>query len=96
MAPVQKKQLNPMYLRKIMVCIVNTFSYNRGTPGGALYLGNIGSPKDRCVSDTCEKKIADDFFGFSIKTCGNPWGNVVGVFPEDQRSKYSKTNDSGS
>ena len=26
---------------------------------------------------------------------GNPWGDVVGVFPEDQRSKYSKTNDSG-
>ena len=47
-----------MYLRKIMVCNVITFSYNRGTPGGALYLGNIGSPKDRCVSDTC------DFFFF--------------------------------
>ena len=45
-----------MYLRKITVCNVNTFSYNRGTPGGALYLGNIGSPKDRCVSDTCEEK----------------------------------------
>ena len=41
-----------------MVCNVTTFSYNRGTPGGALYLGNIGSPKDRCVSDTC------DFFFF--------------------------------
>ena len=50
-----------MYLRKIMVCNVTTFSYNRGTPGGALYLGNIGSPKDRCVSDTCEKKIPEDF-----------------------------------
>ena len=47
-----------MYLRKIMVCNVTTFSYNRGTPRGALYLGNIGSPKDRCVSDTC------DFFFF--------------------------------
>ena len=47
-----------MYLRKIKVCNVNTFSYNRGTPRGALYLGNIGSPKDRCVSDTC------DFFFF--------------------------------
>ena len=46
-----------MYLRKIMVYNVTTFSYNRATPGGALYLGNIGSPKDRCVSDTCEKKI---------------------------------------
>ena len=50
-----------MYLRKIMVCNVSTFSYNTGTPGGALYLGNIGSPKDRCVSDTCEKKIPDAY-----------------------------------
>ena len=68
-----------MYLRKIMVCNVNTFSYNRGTPGGALYLGNIGSPKDRCVSDTCEKKIADDFFGFSIKTPGSPLETLGGM-----------------
>ena len=48
-----------MYLRKIMVCNVTRFAYNRGTPGGALYLG---SPKDRCVSDTCEKKIPDDYY----------------------------------
>ena len=55
-----------MYLCKIFVFNLTTFSYNRGTPGGALYLGNIGSPKDRCVSDTCEKKIPDDYFGFKI------------------------------
>ena len=43
-----------MYLFKIMFFNVTTFSYNTGTPGGALYLGNIGSPKDRCVSNTCD------------------------------------------
>ena len=68
-----------MYLRKIMVCNVTTFSYNRGTPGGALYLGNIGSPKDRCVSDTCEKKIPDDFFGSSIKTPVSPLETLGGM-----------------
>ena len=51
-----------------MVCNVTTFSYNRGPSGGALYLGNIGSLKDRCVSDTCDEKIPVDFFGFSIKS----------------------------
>ena len=52
-----------MYMRKIMVCNVTTFSYNRGPSGGALYLGNIGSPKDRCVSDTCEENCGscEDF-----------------------------------
>ena len=68
-----------MYMRKIMVCNVTTFSYNRGPSGGALYLGNIGSPKDRCVSDTCEKKIADDCFGFSIKTPGSPLETLGGM-----------------
>ena len=68
-----------MYLCKIFVFNLTTFSYNRGTPGGALYLGNIGSPKDRCVSDTCEKKIADDFFGFSIKTPGSPLETLGGM-----------------
>ena len=63
-----------MYLRKIMVCNVTRFAYNRGTPGGALYLG---SPKDRCVSDTCEKKIPDDYFGFSLwKPLGGCSGSV--------------------
>ena len=68
-----------MYLRKIMVCNVTRFAYNRGTPGGALYLGNIGSPKDRCVSDTCEKKIPDNYFGFSIKTPVSPLETLGGM-----------------
>ena len=62
-----------MYLRKIMVCNVNTFSYNRGTPGGALYLGNIGSPKDRCVSDTCEKKLQTIFLGSLLRHQVHLW-----------------------
>ena len=68
-----------MYLCKIFVFNLTTFSYNRGTPGGALYLGNIGSPKDRCVSDTCEKKIPDAYFGFSIKTPVSPLETLGGM-----------------
>ena len=60
-----------MYLRKIMVCNFATFSYNTGTPGGALYLGNIGSPKDRCVSDTCEKKNPGQLFWVWVKIFKN-------------------------
>ena len=68
-----------MYMRKIMVCNVTTFSYNRGPSGGALYLGNIGSLKDRCVSDTCDEKIPVDFFGFSIMTPVSPLEPLGGM-----------------
>ena len=71
-----------MYVRKIMVCNVTTFSYNRGPSGGALYLGNIGSLKDRCVSDTCDEKIPVDFFGFSIKTPVSPLEPLGGMLWE--------------
>ena len=63
-----------------MVCNVITFSYNRGTPGGALYLGNIGSPKDRCVSDTCEEKNPN-FLGPLLRHqfhLWNHWGACCG------------------
>ena len=69
-------------MRKIMVCNVTTFSYNRGPSGGALYLGNIGSLKDRCVSDTCDEKIPVDFFGFSIKTPVSPLEPLGGMLWE--------------
>ena len=49
-----------MYVRKIMVCNVTNFSYNRGPPGAGLCCGSIGSIKDRCVIGTCEKNY---FFG---------------------------------
>ena len=45
------------------------------------------------MSRTLVKKKARTIILGSLS--GNPWGDVVGVFPEDQRSKYSKTNDSG-
>ena len=61
----QKKRRNPMYVRKIMVCNVTNFSYNRGPPGGGLYCGSIGSIKDRCVIGTCEK---NNFFRFPLWT----------------------------
>ena len=54
-----------MYVRKIMVCNVTNFSYNRGPPGGGLYCGSIGSIKDRCVIGTCEK---NNFFRFPLWT----------------------------
>ena len=79
-----------MYLRKITVCNVNTFSYNRGTPGGALYLGNIGSPKDRCVSNTCDFF----FFRFSIKTPVSPLETLGGMqwecFPKTRGQNIQK------
>ena len=61
----KKKRRNPMYVRKIMVCNVTNFSYNRGPPGGGLYCGSIGSIKDRCVIGTCEK---NNFFRFPLWT----------------------------
>ena len=54
-----------MYVRKIMVCNVTNFSYNRGPPGGGLCCGSIGSIKDRCVIGTCEK---NNFFRFPLWT----------------------------
>ena len=69
-----------MYLRKITVCNVNTFSYNRGTPGGALYLGNIGSPKDRCVSNTELPEMS--LFWFKV---------VFGIFLKSGIIDWSKT-----
>ena len=63
----KKKQHKPMYMHKIRVCNVTTYSYNRGPPRGALYLGNIDSVKNRCVSNTCEKN-SGRFCGFSLTT----------------------------
>ena len=60
-----------------MVCNVTTFSYNRGPSGGALYLGNIGSLKDRCVSDTCDEKILGSLLRHQFHLW-NPWGACSG------------------
>ena len=57
-----------MYMRNMMICKVSTFSYNRPPRGGALYDGNIGSVKDRCVLDTCENLKNVNFFRFSLLT----------------------------
>ena len=95
----KKKLQKPMYMHKIRVCNVTTYSYNRGPPRGALYLGNIDSVKNRCVSNTCEKKFRTILWVLSYDThftSENPGIPVVGVFPENQRSKYSKTSDSDS
>lgn len=64
-------------MRKIMVRNVTTFSYNRGPSGGALYLGNIGSLKDRCVSDTCDEKILGSLLRHQFHLW-NPWGACSG------------------
>ena len=66
MCQLRKKiRRNPLYVRKIMVCNVTNFSYNRGPPGGGLCSGSIGSIKDRCVIGTCEK---NNFFRFPLWT----------------------------
>ena len=85
-----------MYVRKIMVCNVTNFSYNRGPPGGGLYCGSIGSIKDRCVIGTCEKKKISVPSLDTRLAPEMPAGHSVGVFHEDQRSKYSETADYGS